>query len=203
MPRIDRRTRQRRLGALVVGVVLLLAVVLGVRWGCGGDDTASTGGDGAGLFGKVTQVKLGEQVTLGDASLKVAAFTPTAKPVRPAYPLDESVPGPAAAGETYYQAFVVVDNKGPSTFRFDPDDFDLLLDGTPVAPDPVWTGPSARTLLPGASLSATIGFRAPVAQNLQLRWRPTGTGATLLFIGTRKPEGMAFAPYPLPLVAES
>jgi hypothetical protein len=193
MAPLDRRTRNRRRGLLVVGVVVLLGLVaLGVRLGCaGGDGSASGDGGGSALSGKEVQVKVGEPVKVGGAQVTVAAFTPTDRPVRPMYPIDASVPAPAGAGETFYQAFVHFESGAKGTFRYDPTDFDLLVGGTPVAEDPTYSGPVAQTLLPGATLDAVVSFRAPAGADVKLRYRPTGTGATVIFTGTRKPEGMA------------
>lgn len=190
---IDKKTQgRRRLGLLAVVVVLVLAVVLAVRWGCG-DGGIGASGSGASGGTKITDVKVavGETVKVRGAEAVVTAFAPTEHPALPGQSLDAGALARAGAGETFHQAFVWIKNGGTSVFRVDPRDFDLVVGDDYVSVDPSRTGPDARSLLPGASLDLIVTFRAPADKQVELRWRPAGSGMTVTFTGRRKPAGMA------------
>lgn len=176
-------------------VVVLVAVVLGVRWACaGGRDGASGTGANGGV--KITEVKaaVGETISVGSAKVAVTVFTPTEHPTLPPDSLDSGVAAPAGAGETFYQAFVWIKNAGKEVVRADPRDFDLVVGDGYVSLDPARSGPSTRSLLPGASLNVIVTFRAPTGAEPELRWRPLGGGVTVRFTGQRKAAGMAALP---------
>lgn len=193
---IDKKTQsRRRLGLVAAAIVVVLAVALVVRWGCG---DGGIGGSGPGISSgtKITDVKVavGETVKVGGAEAVVTAFTPMEHPVLPRQPMDASIAARAGAGQTFHQAFVWIKNGGTSVFRVDPRDFDLAVGDGYVSVDPARTGPDTRSLLPGASLDLIVTFRAPVGKEVQLRWRPAGSGMTVTFTGGRKPAGMAGLP---------
>lgn len=192
MPKVDKRTQRRRLLGLAAVAVVLVAVALGVRWACaGGDDgVLGTGPDGR---VKITEMKaaVGETITLGGAQAAVTVFTPTDYPSLPPDPLYSGVAAPVGAGMTFYQAFVWIKNAGPEVVRADPHDFDLTLGDAHVSLDPARSGPSARSLLPGASLNLIVTFRVPVGAEPELRWRPFGGGETVRLTGRHTAAGMA------------
>ena len=193
MPRIDKKTqRRRRLGLVAAVILLVLAIALVVRWGCG-EGGIGVSGFGSGDGRKTTNVKavVGETVKVGGAQAVVTAFAPTEHPALPEQPLDGRVAARAGAGQTFYQALVYVKNGGSSVFRVDPRDFDLVVGNRYVSVDPARTGPAARSLLPGASLDLMVTFRAPAGKDVELRWRPVGSGTAVRFTGQRKPAGMA------------
>lgn len=190
---IDKKTQgRRRLGLVAAVIVLVLAVALAVRWGCG-DGGIGASGSSTGGGTKITDVKVavGETVKVEGAEAVVTAFAPTEHPALPGQPLDAGAAAPAGAGETFHQAFVWIKNGKTSAFRVDPRDFDLLVGSGYVSVDPSRTGPGARSLLPGATLDLIVTFRAPADKEVELRWRPAGSGMTITFTGRRKPAGMA------------
>lgn len=192
MPKVDNQTQRRRLLGLAAAVVVLVVVALGVRWACAGGDGGVSGMGPDGRV-KITEVKaaVGETVTLGGVKAAVTVFTPTNSPSLPPDPLYSGAAAPALVGETFYQAFVWIKNAGKVVVRVDPHDFDLVVDGGHVSLDPARSGPSARSLLPGASLNLIVTFRAPTGAEPELRWRPLGGGAAVRFTGRHKAAGMA------------
>jgi hypothetical protein len=193
---IDKRTQgRRRLGLVVAVIVVVLAVAMVVRWGCGdGGIVGLRSGASGGTKTTAVKAAVGETVKLGDAEAVVTAFSPTAHPARPVQPLHAGAAPPARAGETFYQAYVWIKNGGTSVVRVDPRDFDLAVGDGYASVDPTRTGPGARSLLPGASLDLIVTFRAPLGEKVNLRWRPVGSGMTVTFTGERKPAGMAGLP---------
>ena len=189
---IDKRTQgRRRLGLVAVVIVLVLAIALAVRWGCGEGGIVGLGsGPRGGAKTTAVKVAVGETVKVGDAEAVVTAFAPTEHPVLPVQPMDARRAAPTGPGATFHQAFVWIENAGPSVFRVDPRDFDLLVGDGYVSVDPSRTGPPARSLLPGASLDLIVTFRAPAGKDADLRWRPAGSGMAITFTGERKPAGM-------------
>lgn len=190
---IDKKTQgRRRLGLAAAVIVLVLAIALAVRWGCGEGGVVGLGsGASGGTKSTAVKVAVGETVKVGGAEAVVTAFTPTEHPALPARPMDARTAARAGAGETFHQAFVWIKNGGKSVFRVDPRDFDLAVGNGYVSVDPARTGPDALSLLPGASLDLMVTFRAPAGEEVELRWRPAGSGMTVTFTGGRKPAGMA------------
>jgi len=193
---IDKRTQgRRRLGLVAMVIVLVLAIALTVRWGCGEGGIVGLGsGPRGGAKTTAVKVAVGETVKVGDAEAVVTAFTPTEHPALPEQPMDAGRALPAGPGATFHQAFVWIENAGPSVLRVDPRDFVLAVGAGYVFVDPSRTGPDARSLLPGASLDLIVTFRAPSGKDVELRWRPAGSGMTITFTGGRKPAGMAALP---------
>jgi Domain of unknown function (DUF4352) len=193
---IDKKTQgRRRLGLVAAVIVLVLAIALVVHWGCG-DGGIGVSGFGPSGGAKTTDVKaiVGETVKVGGAQAVVTAFAPTEHPALPEQPLDGGAGARAGTGQTFYQALVYIKNGGTSVFRVDPRDFDLVVGNGYVSIDPARTGPAARSLLPGASLDLMVTFRAPAGKEVELRWRPAGSGTAVRFSGQRKPAGMAGLP---------
>ncbi len=196
MPTIDKSTqRRRRLGLVAAVIVLVLVIALVVRWGCGDGGIVGLGsGTSGGTKIKDVKVAVGETVKVGGAQAVVTAFAPTEHPSLPEQPLDGGAAARAGAGQTFYQALVYVKNGGTSVFRVDPRDFDLVVGNGYVSIDPARTGPGERSLLPGASLDLMVTFRAPAGKEVELRWRPPGSGMAVRFTDQRKPAGMAGLP---------
>ena len=199
MPTLRRARPNRRMLRLLVLVVVLAAIALGVRQlARDGGSPVSSGSEGGTVEtvgeGAEVTVSVGDVVMDGDLSLVVTSLTPMTVPTGPRYPMTEGVVAlDLSAGESYYQVFARVENKGAGVVRFDPEDFSLDADGVLVGPDPSLTGPGARSLLHGASLNFILTFIGPEGLAPRLVYR-TGTGGTVTIEGMVSPAGVAGTP---------
>lgn len=191
MARIDKRTRNRRLTALVVVVaVIVLVPVLLIRWSCGGEGDPGQNGDQTAEAGDVT-VSVGERVVRGDAAVTVTAFLPTDRPTLPPSAASDAVSPEPGEGQTFHQAFVWVENEGEAPIRVDPADFTLLAAGAQIPPDLTRSGPAARTMLQGSSLQLILTFIGPAEGTPRLGYTSPWSQGTIIFEGQKKPAGMA------------
>jgi hypothetical protein len=115
----------------------------------------------------------------------VGTLVATDRPIVPDSPVAPG--GTKAAGETYYQSRLTLENGGDKPIWLDPGNF-TLRDGDQVLYlDPARSGPPPRTLLPGASLDVTLTFPGPADLRPELLFQPAWFPAGLTVKG--KPTG--------------
>lgn len=191
MPGLKRSKPNLRMLRLLVLVVFLVAIALGIRQlACDGDptDPQEPGGGTVETVaeGSEITVSVGETISAAGLNLVVTSLTPLAVPTGPRSPMAETPTRSLGAGESYYQAFARAENKGEGVVRVDPGDFSLDADGVLTGPLPSLTGPSARSLLPGASFDLILTFVGPDGLEPRLVYRPK-TGGTVIIEGVLAP----------------
>jgi hypothetical protein len=89
-------------------------------------------------------------------------------------------PAPAPSGnESFYQAYVKVENKGSTPLRVDPDDFACAVGNSVVGIEPAWSGPPARSLLSSSSLDLLVTFKAKAGFEPMLLYSPSWYDGTI------------------------
>ena len=111
-------------------------------------------------------------MTVGNARVIVNALQETFQPVLPAQRLSEQTPSAPEAGESFYQAYVRVENLATDPVRVDATDFTCLVGNTVVAIEPTRSGPVARSLLKNTSLDLILTFKAEAGFVPELRYNP-------------------------------
>lgn len=158
--------------SLLVGFLLFWTTACDpeIEEGPGNSGTSSTEAQGAGS-GDVTAA-VGKTVKVGNARVTVNALQETFHPVQPGQRLSEQTPSAPAGGESFYQAYVRVENVGVEPVRVDPADFTCLVKNTVVAIEVTRSGPPARSLLKNASLDLILTFEAEAGFAPELRYDP-------------------------------
>jgi hypothetical protein len=187
----DKKCASRRTGtwlsALGLGVVclcLLLAVGLGPV-ACDRSD----GGDEGGVTTLATskdvpgeediEGHVGDAVQVGDAVVTVRALQAAFQPAMPTQRLSDETPVAPATGETFYQAYVRVENQGDTPLRVDAKDFTCAVGTTVVKIEPTRSGPAARSLIGGTSLDFLLTFKAGAGYEPVLIYRPPWYGGAV------------------------
>lgn len=166
---------------------VLLAALSCLMWaaGCdsgsgddtGGSTTSSTAGQASGS-GDI-EGHLGAAVEVGDALVTVRALQATFQPAMPTQRLSEQTPSAPAAGESFFQAYVRVENRGASPIRVDPNDFACAVGVSVVRIEPTRSGPLPRSLLGGSSLDLLLTFRAKAGFEPVLIYSPPWYDGTI------------------------
>lgn len=180
----ERRCRSVRVRGLISACVLAL-VVAGSFWfvGCNStDDTGSSttsSSEGQGVQSGDVEGKVGTAVEVADVRVTVRALEATFQPAQPVQRLSEEAPSAPAAGESFYQAYVRVQNLGVAPVRVDPHDFACLVDNTVVPIEPTRSGPFARSLLKNTSLDLILTFKSRAGFEPQLIYSPSWYDGTI------------------------
>lgn len=175
-----RRDSRASRGRAILVVALMLALALALFWAaaCESDTEGATDGSSTSSSegvkvesGEVT-AEVGEPVTVGDARVTVNALQETFQPVLPVQRLSAQIPSAPEAGESFYQAYVRVENLEVAPVRVDANDFTCLVGNTVVAIEPTRSGPVARSLLKNTSLDLILTFKAEAGFVPELRYDP-------------------------------
>lgn len=134
--------------------------------------TSGSGVSGSGGSSREVRGRVGQDLEVGNAVITVRALQATFQPADPVQRLSGETPVAPAEGESFYQAFVRVLNKGIMPLRVDPLDFSLAVGPRVVTVEPTRSGPAARSLLEGASLDLLLTFKGPVGQPPELLYNP-------------------------------
>jgi hypothetical protein len=135
-----------------------------------GEDTTSTD-EGAIESGDI-QGGIDEAIKVGDAVVTVRAFQATFQPAVPEQRLSEQTPTRPGAGETFYQAYVRVQNNEVTPLRVDAEDFVCAVGNSVVTIEPTRSGPFPRSLLKNTSLDLLLTFRAQAGYEPRLIYTP-------------------------------
>jgi hypothetical protein len=168
-------------------LVLLLAVLLAAALtvtvaGCskGGDtgSTSTTVESGSAPSGDI-EATVGQKIKVGDAVVTVRALEPTFNPVVPAQRMSEQAPAAPEGNESFYQAYVKVENRGVTPLRVDPEDFACAVGNSVAGIEPTWSGPAARSLLKGSSIELLVTFKAKAGYQPVLLYSPSWLDGTI------------------------
>ena len=184
---VDRAGGAPSRAALLLASAALIVVVPFTIWAIGcdsdaGEDTgesttSSVGGQGS-ISGDI-EGYVGTAVEVGDALVTVRALQATFQPAMPAQRLSEQTPTAPAAGESFYQAYVRVENRGASPIRVDPNDFACAVGDSVVRIEPTRSGPSSRSQLENTSLDLLLTFKAKVGFKPILIYSPAWYEGTI------------------------
>jgi hypothetical protein len=172
-------SRRRSRSAAILIAALLLA--LGAVWLQACNRSGDTGGAGgttsstskqSSQSGNIEGV-LGEKISVGNAVITVRALQSTFQPAMPAQRLSESTPSAPGVGESFYQAYVRVENVEVNPLRVDPADFLCAIGDKVVSIEPTRSGPYARSLLKNTSLDLLLTFEGPAGFQPVLMYKPT------------------------------
>ncbi|MCL5735455.1 MAG: hypothetical protein M1274_07680 [Actinobacteria bacterium] len=178
-----RRKHSEALGPLLALVVVSVAMSTFWLVGCtsgdktGGSTTSSSETQGA-QSGDVTG-DVGTSIAVADVRITVKSLEATFQPAQPAQRLSEGTPSAPAAGESFYQAYVRVENLGVAPVRVDPRDFACLVGNAIVAIEPTRSGPLPRSLLKNTSLDLILTFKADAGFVPELIYSPPWYDGTI------------------------
>ncbi|OFW61229.1 MAG: hypothetical protein A2133_11070 [Actinobacteria bacterium RBG_16_64_13] len=116
--------------------------------------------------------RLGAEIKVGVAVVTVRALESTFQPAMPEQRLSEATPSAPAAGESFYQAYVRVENTGVTPLRIDPADFACAVGEAVVGIEPTRSGPLARSLLKNTSIDLLLTFEGPAGFQPILLYSP-------------------------------
>jgi len=169
----------RRLWLLVL-VALLAAGVAVAAAACddSGDGTTTTAEDRTDVSGDL-EADVGEALKVGKAVITVRVLDATFNPVTPIQRMSEATPTAPEGDESFYQAYVKIENRGVTPLRADPEDFACAVGNVVVGIEPTWTGPIARSLLKSSSLEFLITFKAKAGYEPVLLYSPSWYDGTI------------------------
>jgi hypothetical protein len=171
-------------GATVI--VLTAACILGLA-ACGSSGSGSgsaSGGSSGNIEGGVNT-----GVTIGDAVITVKSLQAAFQPVSPAQKLsDEALVAPAA-GVTFYQAYVRIENRGQFPLRIDAEDFVCRVGNTISTLEPTRSGPVARSIIFGTSIDLVLTFRGATGAEPTLIYTPPWYSGLISFNASTASQG--------------
>jgi hypothetical protein len=178
---------------LATAATLLTAVcILGVN-ACSSGGTGA--GDSSGLSNNSSsgdvEGGVNTGVAVGDAVITVKSLEAAFQPVSPAQKLsDEALVAPAA-GVTFYQAYVRIENRGQFPLRIDPEDFVCRIGNTISTLEPTRSGPAARSIIYGASIDLVLTFRGVTGAEPTLIYTPPWYSGLISFNENIRSQGAA------------
>jgi hypothetical protein len=175
-----------RWSRIVAGLVVVLPLVL-----CVGAAACDKGDDG-GVDDKTTlatgqggsdaediEGHVGEAIAVGDAIVTVRALQAAFQPAMPTQRLSDETPTAPATGESFYQAYVRVENTGDTPLRVDAEEFVCAVGTAVVKIEPTRSGPTARSLIKGTSLDLLLTFKAEAGYEPVLIYTPSWYEGTI------------------------
>ena len=174
--------RVLRLVPLLV-LALLLAVFSAWSTACssgggGVTSTLATTEAGAAPSGDVAAT-VGKAFKMGKVTITVRALEATFNPVTPEQRMSEQTPSAPSGDESFYQAYVKLENKGVAPVRVDPEDFACAVGNSVVGVEATWSGPLARSLLKNTSMDLLITFKARAGYEPVLLYSPSWYDGTI------------------------
>ena len=170
-------------GAMVLmAVLLLLAGLAAWTGGCTSEEatdgsTTSTDED-AQPSGDIDGT-VGEAIEVGEALVTVRALQETFHPATPEQRMSEQTPVAPESGESFYQAYVKVENGGVVPLRVDPEDFACVVGDAVIGVEPTRSGPAARSLLKNSSLDLLLTFKGDAGHEPVLLYSPPWYDGTI------------------------
>jgi hypothetical protein len=166
---------------------LLLAVLIAglATWmvACSSGDDQQTGTSATTVAGAAPsgdiEGAVGKAITIGKVTITVRALDATFNPVTPDQRISEQTPSAPGGSESFYQAYVKVENKSDTPVRVDPEDFACAVGNAVVGIETTWSGPAARSLLKNSSLDLLITFKAKAGYEPVLLYSPSWYDGTI------------------------
>jgi hypothetical protein len=161
----------------------LLAAVLAL-WvtacssGDGGDGDTTTTESGDEPSGDI-EGAVGAKLKVGKAVITVRVLDATFNPVVPEQRMSEQTPSAPSGDESFYQAYVKIENKGAMPIRVDPEDFACAVGSSVVGIEATWSGPIARSLLKNSSLDLLVTFKGKAGYEPVLLYSPSWYDGTI------------------------
>jgi predicted small secreted protein len=185
-----RRPRCLRRAAAVIVLVALCAWAVTA---CGQSDSASGSGSdlGSGNSSGSLEGGIGSGVTVGDAVITVKSLQAAFQPVSPPQRLSTEALVAPAAGVTFYQAYVRVENRGQFPLRIDAQDFVCRIGNTLSTLELTRSGPAARSIIFGTSLDLVLTFRGVAGVEPTLVYSPTWYSGIISFSAKTQSQGTA------------
>ncbi len=172
----------RRLSILLLAALLVTGFAVWVAACSSGggkaDTTSSSTESGATPSGDI-EATVGEAIKVGHALVTVRAVQPTFNPVAPEQRLSEQDPAAPEGNQSFYQAYVKVENDGTTPIRVDAEDFACAVGNSVVGIEPTWSGPAARSILKNGSLDLLVTFRARAGYEPVLLYSPSWYDGTI------------------------
>jgi hypothetical protein len=137
----------------------------------GSDTTLAPSGDIEGT--------IGDSIKVGKAVIVVRVLDATFNPVTPEQRMSEQTPSAPGGNESFYQAYVKIENKGVTPLRVDPEDFACAVGNSVVGIEATWSGPPARSLLKNSSLDLLVTFKAKAGYQPVLLFSPSWYSGTI------------------------
>jgi hypothetical protein len=168
------------LGPLLVALVIAGLALLTVACTSDGtsDGSTTSTSEGSAPSGDIDGT-VGEDIEVGEAVVTVRALQETFHPASPEQRMSEQTPVAPEGGESFYQAYVKVENGGTLPLRVDPQDFACALGDTVVGVEPTRSGPAARSLLKNSSLDLLLTFKGPAGYEPVLLYSPSWYDGTI------------------------
>ncbi len=173
-------------GRRLLSLLLLALLVAGIAvWtaACApddsGPDSTSSSTDSASAPTGDIEAAVGEEIEVGKALVTVRAMQPTFNPVAPEQRLSEQDPAAPEGDESFYQAYVKVQNDGVTPIRVDAEDFACAVGNSVVGIEPSWSGPPARSLLKDSSIDLLVTFKAKAGYEPVLLYSPSWYDGTI------------------------
>jgi hypothetical protein len=167
---------------MVFGIVVLVASLLVWATGCGGDsigaDSTTAAESGGQPSGDLEGV-VGDAIKVDKTVITVRVLDATFNPVSPEQRMSEQTPSAPEGDESFYQAYVRIQNKGSTPIRVDPKDFACAVGNSVVGVEPTWSGPVARSLLKNSSLDLLVSFKAKAGYEPVLLYSPSWYKGTI------------------------
>jgi hypothetical protein len=141
-------------------------------------ETSVTTGAGSAPSGDI-EASVGEVIKIGKVAITVRGLAATFNPVTPEQRMSEQTPSAPGGSESFYQAYVKVENKGVAPVRVDPEDFVCAVGNSVVGIESTWSGPMARSLLKNTSIELLITFKAKAGYEPVLLYSPSWYKGTI------------------------
>ena len=171
--------RMGRPGSRGIWPVLVFVLVAGILWcvGCSkGDDTGTSGSTSSttsvGRQSGDVQGQVGKALTVGVVQITLNALEATLNPSLPSQKMSDQPPVAPGATDSFYQAFLRIENLGDTPVRVDGNDFSCLVGSSICVIDATRSGPEPRSLLRHASLDMLLTFKGPAGYEPVLVYRP-------------------------------
>jgi hypothetical protein len=165
---------------------LLLIVVLGgaafgaaaCNSGSPTEDSSTSTTEGPTPSGDI-EGTVGEALTVGKGIVTVRGLQETFHPATPEQRVSEQTPIAPEGGESFYQAYVRVENRGVVPLRVDPEDFACVVGDSVVGMEPTRSGPPARSLLKNSSFDLLLTFKGSAGYEPVLLYSPSWYDGTI------------------------
>lgn len=158
-----------------MALAALLVVSAWAGLACGGGD------DGSGRTALDVELPIGESATLGGVVIEMQSIVSAFQPASPPQKLSDDVLVAPASGESFYQARLLIENKGTVPVRVDPEDFLCRIGNVVTTVEPARTGPKARSLISGSSLQVIVTFRGRAGMEPVVIYDPPWYDGTIYF----------------------